>query len=214
MSAGLNELAVLYARSLDPRGEEELTTQARACATKAVASFRELTPADVDEVALHAAGALLVRLRDGAVPDNPAGFVWRVALNRGRDLHRRIGRERVGRRSLEVHASIGADSVPTPEEAWLREERQLWVRDRVAALLARAPENYARAIRRHYLDGDTIDVIAEDLLKERVAGRELDASALEDERTRARNLVDQHLKRGRLWFQRELAKLGDEEGLP
>lgn len=166
-----------------------------------------LPDADVDDVAQEVSARFVSDLRPGgSIPERPEAFVWRMAENRATDLWRAVAR---GRGAVERLTGEASSLPPSedPERLWIGLEDQDWARRTVRELLEQAPENYKVTLRRHYLDEVPIDDLAEEtyrrLLSEQGELSEVDAFLL---RKKARNLVDQHLKRGKDWLRKRIAE--------
>lgn len=165
-----------------------------------------LPDGDVDDVAQEVSARFVADLRDaGLIPERPEALVWRMSENRAKDLWRaaRRGRNAIDRFTAEATIQ---PAVQDPEGLWLDRERQIWSQRTVRELLKQAPENYQTVLRRHYLEGVSIETMAEEEFQSQLrlgAGEpsEVDALSL---RRKARNRIDQHLKRGRDWLRKRL----------
>jgi RNA polymerase sigma factor (sigma-70 family) len=208
MSEGNTELASLVGQwfrgiPVDPLLERAIVAAIGVVASRA-ARARNVPAADVDDVVQETCAKFfeVVRRMPGP-PENPEGLVWRMAQNLALDLHRRHQRGAQRDERFRGEAGTAAEEAVGAESQWLSEERQRWLTEEVRAGLERAPESYRSALRRHYLEGVPIEQIAEGKYREMVAAGtvdERDPAAVHAARRKARNLIDQHLRRGRDWL--------------
>lgn len=164
-----------------------------------------------NDLAQHVSDRFVRRLKERRLaPDRAEALVWRMAENRARDYFRAAqrGRDAMDRFADEL-ATQGSD--PDPETLWLKRERKVWAERIVREVLASAPDNYRRAIERHWLNEESVEEMAEEYFRELVGEREVDAAEQAALRKRARNRVDQHLKRGRDWLRTRLSERLNED---
>lgn len=198
---------------------EELTRRivllARPIAEQAARGLN-LREADVEDVAQHACDKLVARLASSGEPvTSPKALVWRIAQNKARDLHRRRKTQNEGREKLKQEPSYLSARSADPETVWLEREKQERRRALLRAALEQAPENYRRVVVLHYLEELSVEAIADRYYQEAVeAGSvpEGDPAAVTKARRRARNRVDQQLKRGRDWLKKRIALALEKEG--
>lgn len=183
----------------------QIAGAAREIALRSARSFR-LSTAEQEDIAQQISDRFVQRLLDGPQPvERAEALVWRMAENRARDVFRATTRRR---NAFDRFATETASlpPAPDPETLWLDRERAQRAAHIVREALTQAPENYRVAIQRHWLEGEPVESLAEEYY------RELRASAgqapADDAvlRKKARNRVDQHLKRGRDWLRKRLAE--------
>ena len=170
---------------------------------------------DAEEVAEFASTKLVQMLERGERPRGSAeALVWRMAENRSRDLHRARRRRADGKERLAQELEAASATSSDPETLWLSRERQAWAQTVVREALEEAPKTYRVAIRRHYLEGIPIEALADEHYAEMLAAGDVDEqdpTSVRSAEKKARNRADQHLKRGRDWLRRRLAKCLDED---
>lgn len=145
---------------------------------------------------------------------NAGGWVWKTSFNRTNDLHR--ANKRTEKRNKRFLAESAPDlGRPDPVAFWATAESQLFVKGQVRDALAQAPDNYRRALQRHYFDGEAVEDIAEAYYLDMVSSGAVelaDPTKVALARKQARNRIDQHLKRGRDWLKKHIAGANGEEG--
>lgn len=190
---------------------DAIAREATALALRCTRGFR--LSADLQkDIAQHVSDRFVRLVRETRKPpDRPEALVWRMTENRVRDHFRKVQRDRD---ALDRFAQEPASQTPDPdpELLWLQRERQERAERLVREVLATAPENYRQAIERHWLNGEPIESLVDDHFRELSANRVLDADEHVVLRRKARNRVDQHLKRGRDWLRKRLSeRLREEE---
>lgn len=191
---------------------DEIARETTALALRCARGFR-LSANEHKDIAQHVSDRFVRRLRETRkAPDRAEALVWRMTENRARDHFRALQRHRDAMdRFAEELAAQSPD--PDPELLWLKRERQEWAERVVREALATAPENYRQAIERHCLNGEPVESLVDDQFRELSTDRALDPDEHAVLRRRARNRVDQHLKRGRDWLRKRLSERLSEEEL-
>ena len=168
---------------------------------------------DAEDVAQAVALKLVEVLRGGGWPEDGDAVVWRMAVNRTRDLQRRGAAALRKADGFSAELEVGERAALDAEALWLRREEQEEARRLVAAALERAPSNYGRVLRAQLSDVPA-EVLAEEYFAEAVSAGRVDvhdAAAVEAARKRARNLVDQHLKRAKDWLRKQVDAARDAD---
>ena len=180
------------------------------------ARMNGISDEDAEDVAQHTCAKLVQHLSNGGrFTTSASAFVWRVAENRARDLHRSRKRTSEGNARLLAEVEVEQASAADPRARWADAERQRFVVGIVRDALLVAPENYRTVIQRHYIDGEPIEDLAETYYRRKVDAGEVDVTdprAVGIARKKARDLVDQHLKRGRDWLQKRILAAMEGEG--
>ena len=189
-----------------PALEARLAELMRPIAFRAARSYR-LEDADADDVAQRACQKILAFLQNGQrIETNADAFVWRTAENLARDLLR--SRKRAKARADKTESDTVALAEPeTPETRWLELEEREAIRERVRTVIDGSP--YEDVLRPHYIEEVSVEELADKRFRELVAQGNIDESdpvAAALEKRRARNLIDQRLKRGRIWLRKRLEK--------
>lgn len=168
--------------------------------------------ADVDDVAQHAAQKLAASLHAPGRVDRPGALVWRIAENKARDVHRQRARQGERRARLERDPTVTEAQATSPEEMYLHEENAGRLQDIVRDAVSAAPASYKRVIDLHFMQGVTIEEIAERYYAASIGEVDTgDVAAVHLAKRRARNLVDQHLTRGKRWIAQRIADALAEE---
>jgi DNA-directed RNA polymerase specialized sigma24 family protein len=213
----IDELVRQWARVLGGADRSELERKITAAAHRIAfraAKSTKLSDSNAEEVAQDACEKL-ARFLDGGgrFESNADGWVWRTASNGARDIQRGETQQRIGFAGAHREALAAPHHTASPESLWLEEERQRHVRAVIGPLVEKAPTNYREVLRRHFFEDVPIEDLASERFRAMADAGEFDQSdpeAVASARRKARNIVDQHLKRGRDWLRKRLAKLGEE----
>lgn len=218
-SADLDELVAMW-RSLsdgvDREGVERRMFGVTSTIAVRAAAAREVFDHDAEDVVQRTCRQLVRHLQKGTpFRGAAAGWVWRVAENGALDVHRARKRRTKGKQRLRA-VTLADELTDSAELQWLAEEGQQKAKWVVRRALEKMPANYRLAVEHVDIAEEPRELLEERYFRDKVAAERVDegnAAAVAAARRRARNLVDQHLKRGRDWLRKRLARELGEEGL-
>ncbi len=206
-------LATLIASSSEHGHQQDDALQAVAAEVGAIAEraarSMSLDDASAHDVAQKVSAKLVEILVRRESVTNPDSYVWSMASNAARDLHRKTTRDRAGKDKLLAHDQVLGEPPMDPEAYWMEKERQAEMGAMLRAALHEAPDNYRRALEEHHLKGRPVEELADENYLALVDAGEVDENddnSVAKARKKARNRADQHIKRGRDWLRKYLSE--------